>query len=202
MAKVFIVNSCSNFFSFCYKWAISVHPQPFVCISSYILKPNDLRKAAIELRTLWCLEVIKSSPLAQERSTWPWVSVSFSRYQSHFINPHTWLAMINWNQGELNGTPCILQINGVNTCLWIGYAEVIGRSFVIEFRRWNLMNWECLIVNVNQGWPTQNTPRATWNVDNLDHGCANHATVPHPLLWCNEASLLAQWHTMYFTLAL
>ena len=27
--------------------------------------------------------------------------------QSHFINPHTWLAMINWNQGNLNGTPCI-----------------------------------------------------------------------------------------------
>ena len=26
--------------------------------------------------------------------------------------------------------------------------------------------------------------------------------VPHPLLWCNKASLLVQWQTMYFPLAL
>ena len=43
---------------------------------------------------------------------------------------------------------------------------------------------------------------------NLEHGCANHDTegecfkFPHPLLWRNEASLLDQWRTMYFPLAL
>ena len=42
----------------------------------------------------------------------------------------------------------------------------------------------------------------------LEHGCANHDTegkrlkFPHPLLWCNEASILDQWRTMYFPLTL
>ena len=42
----------------------------------------------------------------------------------------------------------------------------------------------------------------------LHHGCANHDTegkpfkFPHPLLWRNEASLLDQWRTKYFPLAL
>ena len=46
-----------------------------------------------------------------------------------------------------------------------------------------------------------------WSVG-LDHWCTNHDTegkrfkFPHPLLWRNEASLLDQWRTMYFPLAL
>ena len=44
--------------------------------------------------------------------------------------------------------------------------------------------------------------------ERLTHGCANHDTegkrfkFRHPLLWRNEASLLDQWRTMYFPLAL
>ena len=51
---------------------------------------------------------------------------------------------------------------------------------------------------------------ALWilKLESLDHGCANHATEgetlqsPHALLWRNEASLLVQWQTMYFTIPL
>ena len=41
----------------------------------------------------------------------------------------------------------------------------------------------------------------------IDHGAQvtllrGNASLPQPLLWRNEASLLAQWRSMYFTLAL
>ena len=86
-------------------------------------------------------------------------------------------------------------------CLLRDSGTLYSCDGLISNRRITLMSFRNDVNTIEKG---EGLSTSKW----LGHGCANHDTegkrfkFPHPLLWRNEASLLDQWRTMYFPLAL